>query len=114
MTTTMTPADLALAEYVAKKETPMLHVYANDCEWVVATSLEDAWAVYVESIGGTVEQAKADACDPLEMVPDDKAIAIWADVDGKPCEIGDGTLTKSTALEWATRCGRCYLASTES
>ncbi len=110
----MTPADLALAEYVAKKGTPMLHVFANECDWVVATDLEDAWEVYAFMTGGPVERCKVDfAEDPLVLLDDDKPIEFWADDSGQLLEVGSGALMAKPASEWARLHGRGFMASTE-
>jgi hypothetical protein len=93
-----------------------LHVYANDCDWVVAESIDDAWSIYGEMMGSTPEQARRDYedDDPLELLPDDKVIALWMGPDGKvSCPADGGAEARLPAGEWAKRCGRGFLASTE-
>lgn len=93
----------------------MMHVYSNECDWVVAENLDDAWAAYAEHMDSTVDRVLSDFAsdDPLEPLPDDKVLKLWLTADGKVAEIGDGTLTELAAGEWASRMGRGYLASTE-
>jgi hypothetical protein len=89
-----------------------LHIYEfGDTDWVVATSPEDAWIVWLAHVGGT----RADYLDTEEpdLVPDDKRVGFWVGADGKITEVNDGAVVYKTAREWADREGRGYLASTE-
>ena len=92
-----------------------LHVYANDCEWVIATSREDAAAVWCESMGESLDDYTSEDL-AFEPVAANKPLTVWCDVDtGKPSEI-DGDESERvtmTCAEWATKMGRCYLATTE-
>lgn len=77
-----------------------LHVFtADNEEWVVAASPEDAAVVYA-SIGA----------DPLEDVewtqlPDDKPLTLFG------YEVDEEEKRTMTCAEWVTRLGRCYLGS---
>jgi hypothetical protein len=86
-----------------------LHVYCfDDCEWVVAESIDDAWAVWSESIG----QKREDWPDGAwEQEPDDKSMRIIVDDDGAISDQGERL--ELTCREWATREGRGYLCTTE-
>jgi hypothetical protein len=89
-----------------------LHIYEfGDTDWVVATSPEDAWVVWLAHVGGT----RADyPDDEPELVPDDKRVGFWCDAEGKISEQGDGAVVYKTVHEWVTREGRGYLASTDN
>ncbi len=90
-----------------------LHVFANDCEWVVARDVDDAWAVWTEAIGADPKDLKEE--DPFEQLPDDKPVTMHANAAGEVAEVGEpgvAPLTQ-TAAEWAARHGRGYLGTTE-
>jgi hypothetical protein len=61
-----------------------LHVYKNDCDWVVATSPEDAWDEWCAYTGERKEDYAQ--WDEFEQEPDDKPLVIWADVDFENCD----------------------------
>lgn len=88
-----------------------LHVFGDDCEWIVARDAEDAAAIWCETSGCDREPE-----DGFDLLPDDSALSIWCDMDtGKPDEIdGDNCeLVTLTCAEWAARLGRGYLGTTE-
>lgn len=83
-----------------------LHCFTDDCDTVIAESVEDALRAH---------PATADL-DPemWEPVPDDAPITIHCDEKGEPAMPGDpgvAPVTK-TAAEWAKR-GRGFLCTTE-
>lgn len=83
-----------------------LHVFANKVtDWVVATSPEDASAVWVEHCGLDGETYPEREHGAWSQLPDDKALVIRD-------EDHDQKITK-TAAEWAAHNGRGFLASTE-
>jgi hypothetical protein len=96
----------------AATEPISLHIYEfGDTDWVVATSSEDAWVVWLAHVGGT----RADYSDTEEpdLVPDDKRVGFWIDAAGKIAEVNDGEVVYKTAREWAQREERGFLASTD-
>jgi hypothetical protein len=87
-----------------------LHVFGDDCEWVVAESLEDARAVLTE-----LGYVPDDFEETWAQEDDEAGLAIWCDGDGEPGEpfaTGNAPVTLTYA-EWAARCGRGYLCTTE-
>ncbi len=88
-----------------------LHVFGDDCEWVVAASLEDAKAVLTE-MGATLDD---DFDETWAQEDDEMGHTIWCDSGGHPAEphaAGNAPVTL-TCAEWAKRCGRGYLCTTE-
>jgi hypothetical protein len=93
-----------------------LHVFANEIEWVVARSLEDAKAVLHE-LSHPVEGAPDDIEEQFEdggwsQEPDDAEMHIW--LDAETGDISDGGLLVNGQMDaWAEAFGRGYLCSTE-
>jgi hypothetical protein len=90
-------------------ETTRLHAYADECDTVIASSLEDALVVLKEY--GVTEP------DPeyWEQVDDAEEIAIHCDATGAPTEPhsdADAGVVTKTAAEWCAR-GRGFLCTTE-
>lgn len=83
-----------------------LHVFGDDCEWVIAHDLEDAKAVMCAVYGGAVDW------EP-EQEPDEKSHACNVGPDGKPDDGGHGEREILTNAEWAARLGRGYFCTTE-
>lgn len=86
-----------------------LKMFHDDYSWAVAYSPADASLVCEESTG---EEHDADV-ERWQELPPDAMTKMWCDADGKPCEIGEGTLTPMTNREWVARFGRGYIGSTE-
>jgi hypothetical protein len=61
-----------------------LHVFQGECDWVVAESEEDAWAVWCETTG---EKREDHVDDTFEQLPDDKSMRIWHE-DNNPEDCG--------------------------
>lgn len=90
-----------------------LHVYGNDYEWVIATSPEDALAVWFEHTGEKPEDYM-DADIDFDQEPDDKVHKVWCEEGSDtPGEIGCGHLVEKTNREWAELLGRGYFCTTE-
>lgn len=81
-------------------EKQTLHVWTDDAEWVVASSLDDVRAVLREHRGDDDI-----LIEDFTKLPDDKVITI-SDEDGSG-------KTSKTAAEWAAENGRGFLCSTE-
>ncbi len=81
-----------------------LKVYFNDNDWVVASSEEDAWAVWCENTGEKREDFEDDfSFDPL---PDTHVLSMgWDEGDDEPA------LLTMTCQEWTVKCGRGFLGS---
>lgn len=88
-------------------EEKTLYVFRGDDEWVIASSWEDAWAVWRESTGESIE----DYCDTTEEVfnfwkkcDDDQIMKIDVEGDFK-------TFESKTCAEWAKEIGRGILCA---
>jgi hypothetical protein len=91
-----------------------LHVYGNDYEWIIATSVQDAVDIWCEQTGVAPSQQIEEELD-FESFDDARTLKIWCDrATGKPDEIdGDNCeLITKTCGEW-TQLGRGYLGTTE-
>lgn len=90
---------------------PTLHVFGDDCEWVIAESLGDAWKVLREHGYGDPEND----CAEWEQESDTKRMTCRIGVDGRPANPDeDGGDETMTCAEWAARLGRGYFCTTES
>ena len=92
--------------------TSALHVFFDDVEWYVASSVEDAKALQRDWSGCDArDQEAADWC----QLPDDGDIRMWLDPDttelSVPC-LG-AILVIGTCEVWAEVFGRGFLGSTE-
>ena len=98
-----------------------LHVFSNDVvEWVVASSKQDAAAVYEETIGDPYDPEEA---GEFSLEPDDKRLTIHEDETIHQSEIPQNAVLvaedkfsktySATMAEWAAARGRSYLCSTE-
>jgi hypothetical protein len=96
-----------------RKGAPMLSVYSDDYEWVIAESPEDAYVVTHEATGEVSDPKDYEPGERWQKENDDATTSMWCDATGKVCEIGEGVLTKLTNREWITRFGRGYLGGTE-
>jgi hypothetical protein len=85
---------------------PALHVYADEYNWIIAHSVDDAWAVALELWGGVMsDYGDRDDFAPL---PDDSPLPIW------DSEIpGEGVQITKTCAEWIAERGRGWLCGTE-
>jgi hypothetical protein len=72
-----------------------LHVWHNDCDWVVAESAEDAAAVYYET-------TMSETPEEWEQWPDSRLLVIT-----------DKIREEKTCAEWVKSNGRGFLCSTE-
>jgi hypothetical protein len=63
-----------------------LHIFQNDCDWVVAESIDDAWAVWCETTGEKREDYDDDRHFWTQL-PDDQPLRIWHE-DNDPAECG--------------------------
>jgi hypothetical protein len=90
-------------------ESKPLHVFGDDCEWVIAYDLEDAQRVYEEYVGAPV----TDQADRWSQEPDTGTHACNVGPDGKPDDGGHGESETLTNAEWAARLGRGYFCTTE-
>lgn len=90
-----------------------LHVYSNDCEWEVARSKDDAAILCTEATGYVRDENEPTDEERWEELPSDGTTKMWCDADGKPGEIGEGTLVEMTNREWCEKHGRGYLGTTE-
>lgn len=86
-----------------------LRVFAVGPDNVVAYSEEDAWSVLIEHRGGDLDDYEGDVM--AEVAPDE-VIRIYVDSDGQPTD-DEGEIAALTAREWAQRCGRGFLCSSE-
>jgi hypothetical protein len=68
----------------AERTTMQLHVYKSDCDWVVATSVQDAWDTWCTHTGES--KADYDEYDDFVQEPDDKPLTIWGDVGFENCD----------------------------
>lgn len=90
-----------------------IHVFANDCEWWIAESLDDAYALIVDfNYGGCVEDLDRDDYD-LEQLSDETMIRISCDEDDEPSYGDGGDTVELTAAEWCERRPRGMLCTTE-
>ena len=87
-----------------------LHLYDNDCDWVIAESPEHATQLYAEFCGPGSPTLDEHAWDEA---PPDKVFEVWLDDSGRPTEKGSGTLTPHAAEEWCRLLGAGYVGSTE-
>lgn len=90
-----------------------LHVFGDDCEWVIAFSLDDAREVLGKFWGGDFPDGPSWDC--WEQQSDDSTMTVWCDAGGKPTEPhseGSREVTL-TNREWCDRLGRGYLCTTE-
>lgn len=90
-----------------------LHVFRDDCEWVIAYSEEDAYTVARVATGERVSPKDYEPGQRWRKLDPDATTKMWCDASGNVCEIGEGTLTELTNREWIARKGRRYLGSTE-
>lgn len=89
-----------------------LHMFfIGDSDYVVADSIDDAWSVWEETTNSKRGEAFDDVDEACELLPDDKVLACSVDGNGEPCEIGEGSTVKKTAIEWARQLGRCLAFS---
>ncbi len=92
-----------------------LHVFKNDCDWVIAASEADAVEVWCEAMGERLDDYADDENLGFKRIDDDKDLTIWCDRGtGEPSEIdGDGCdpITKP-CRDWVQR-GRGHLGTTE-
>ncbi len=86
-----------------------LSVFANDYEWVIAESLEDALKIVKETTGYEYEAEEIEECGEL---PDETTVRIWWE-DDQIAEIGNGKLIEKTCAEWIEQEGRGYLCASE-
>jgi hypothetical protein len=92
-------------------ESPIMYMWFDEAEWVIAESAVEAEKVYADYAGfGYVNGAGAER---WEQLVDDTVVKLYCDPSGKPCEIGDGKVTALTAKEWVERLGKGYVGSTE-
>jgi hypothetical protein len=56
-----------------------LHVFRGDVDWVVAYDELDAWKVFAETYGDTVERAKIDCPQTWKRLDDDSILYVWTD-----------------------------------
>lgn len=103
---------------------PELHLYTNDVDTFVACSEQDALAAFGEFCGWEPGDPDFEQqADTFERIPDDKIIEVDF-VDGEVRDIDLGGLertdivgerfkVKTTAGDWAKRCARGMLCSTE-
>ncbi len=84
---------------------PDLHVFRDDYEWYVATSIEDAMTLQRELTG-----IDTDDQDPeyWYQLPDDSNLSVY------PGEIGEGEPVTQTCAAWIAEKGRGFLCSTEA
>lgn len=90
-----------------------LHVFTDDCEWVIAYSEEDAYAVAHMATGEQPDPEDFEPNGRWDKLDPDAITKMWCNDNGVVCEIGEGKLTALTNREWIARKGRCYLGSTE-
>jgi hypothetical protein len=79
-----------------------LHVWHNDCDWVIATDAEDARKVCAESCGMLLTDVDP---DEWEQWPNDRTLTI---VEEDPTR-----KTVKTCGGWIAEHGRGFLCSTE-
>jgi hypothetical protein len=79
-----------------------MNVYTNGCDWVIASSAEEALDLWCQATG---EKRSDWSAGDFEMLPDDRLLAIFFD-DGENQVI-------KTCGEWAAEHGRGVIASTE-
>lgn len=73
----------------------MLHVFQGECDWVIAESEDDAWAVWCETTG----ERRGDYQDhAFHQLPDDQPLRIWHE-DNDPTACGCADLRKRDMLE---------------
>ena len=78
-----------------------LHVYKNECEWIIAESPKDAKKVWEETCGDFYQ----DDWDKFIRVPDSEPLFVTD-------EYGENKVFH-TCLEWVELEGRSYLCTTE-
>ena len=93
-------------------ETKPLHVFGDDCEWVIAHDLEDAQRVYEEHVGAPVE----DQSDRWSQEPDDASMICCVNADETEVaydgDDGSHDVTRTWA-EWAAWNGRGFFGATK-
>ena len=85
---------------MAMSETETLAVWTDGEDTVIATSAEDAVAVYEDYCG-----KRDDGADPFVRVPDHRVITIRSDDPDEPNE------DERTAAQWVRKNGRGFLCS---
>jgi len=89
----------------------MPNLYYNDCDYVIADSVDAANKVLSETLGLDVVEEDC-AFTEADMVKLEKMVSIWLNEEGEVSEPGDGLLTTFSVAEWCKlRSG--YLGSTE-
>jgi len=93
-----------------------MHVFkfeGGETEWVVAADLDDAWAVYCETMGGVRSDYDGDELEVTQL-PEDEPLSMWEHPSGELAEIGeDGARTvERPASERAAKEGRGFLGQT--
>jgi len=83
-----------------------LHVFGDDCEWVIAYDRDDAQRVYDDHVG----EPGSNRADRWKQESDSAKRTV------RLCEDGDqyGDDETLTNAEWATRLGRGYFCTTEA
>ena len=83
-----------------------LHVFtAEDEEFVIAASSEDAAAVHRECVGEDLVFCESEGPVTWEQLPDDKSFTLNDEDEGRQTR---------TCGEWAKLRGRCYFATTNN
>ncbi len=91
-----------------------LHVFQiGDCDWVVASNIDDARVVWCEFQGGKPEDMLDEDGFYVVELPDDSLLGFVCDEHGEVCEVGAGTTIKRPCNEWATKLGHGFFGSTE-
>ncbi len=88
-------------------ETPSLHVFVDSygIDAVIASDVEDAWAVWEEETGGM-----RDPQITWEQQPDDNLFVLgYEDMNEVPP--GEPAVEEKTCAEWATLQGRSFLGT---
>jgi hypothetical protein len=102
------PNEQGTESVVSSGTAPPLHVFSDECEWVIARDEADAKVVWSEHVGEP-------RCElTFEQLPDEELLGIWCNPDGEidePHAPGHAVIRR-TAAEWAKR-GRGYLCTTE-
>ncbi len=89
---------------------PLL-VFTNDTDYVVAYTQADAWRVWCETLGEN--RTDHEHYMVWRQLPRDHVLGIWWTDDGQIGELGEGTIEKRTAADWAAL-GRGWLCSSEA
>lgn len=105
----------------AERAAPRLHVFHNDCDWVVAYSVDDAWRV----LTGVTGTERDEYSDEFEQLPDDDVLPVMLyrdmrgpDISGLDVEELEernafDIRVRTTCGDWCKRNGRGFLCSTE-